>query len=564
MANSCLSYKEKDTHSFSNVDDIQTTHLDLDIKVDFGEQIVKGSAALTIINTANSEKLVLDVRDLNIEKIILDDTNEETSFSIGENKPNFGSPLTIDINPQTQKVTIYYSSSPGAEALQWLTKEQTFGGEHPFLFSQCQPILARTWVPCQDTPKIRFTYSARIKTDPGLLALMSAANPTEKSSDGSYNFEMSQPIPAYLLALAVGNIEFQSLGKNCGVYAEPEILKEAAYEFADTEEMIKKAESLYGTYPWERYDILVLPPSFPYGGMENPRLTFATPTILAGDRSLVSLVAHELAHSWSGNLVTNAYWDDFWLNEGFTSYFELRIMEEIYGAEYATMIEQIGYQDLMNTINRVGADNPDTRLAIDLSGRHPDDNAVAFTIPYDKGARFLRTLEVAYGREKFDAFLKNYFSTFAFKTMTSEDFITYLQENLVNKYPLSTAKAVKIYDWIYNTGMPDKYEIPDSPEFHRVDEERIAFINGVSAAELDVTKWTPYHWRHFITSLPANISMIQMADLDQTFGLTHSNNSEIAFAWFKLCIAENYTEAFPAIEEFLNKVGQNKIRKTTL
>ncbi len=546
---------EKDIHSFANINDVTIKHINLDLNVDFSSNRIDGIASLSVYNKTKSNKIILDSWDLEIFKVTLDDSDKEVKFVLGQFKENFGQPLTIDILLETKIVHIQYRTSPEAQALQWLTPQQTSGKEYPFLFSQSQSIFARTWVPCMDVPSVRFTYAATVKTDPNLLAVMSASNPTEKSPNGIYHFEMDQPIPSYLLALAVGDIEFQPLGENCGVYAEPQIIEKAVYEFVDTPKMIVAAEKLYGPYKWGRYDILVLPSSFPYGGMENPRLTFATPTIIAGDRSLVSLVAHELAHSWSGNLVTNATWDDMWLNEGFTTYFELRIMEELYGKNFASMIEQIAYQDLKNKLNELGEDNPETKLAIDLTGRHPDDPHTS--IVYDKAELFLRALELAYGREKFDSFLAKYFEKFAFQTMNSDDFSKYLSNTLI-KETRSTGQAVLIYEWIYGTGLPNNCPIPDSPEFRKVDTQRQAFLEGDQASALDTSKWTTYHWLHFIRALPTKITHDQLVELDQTFNFTNSGNSEILFAWFTKAIVHNYTEAFPAMENFLLSVGRTR------
>ncbi|HUO86951.1 MAG TPA: M1 family aminopeptidase/hydrolase, partial [Thermoanaerobaculia bacterium] len=361
-----------DPHSFSEPWDVAISHLDLDLAVDFERRVLAGRASLTLDRRADSDRLVLDTRGLAIDRVTLDDGGE-ARFTVGAPDPTLGAPLTIALDPDTEVVHVEYETSPDAAALQWLTPEQTAGGEHPFLFSQCQAILCRTIIPLQDTPSVRITYDVTLRVPPQLLAVMSAENPTTKSDSGVYRFSMPQAVPSYLLALAVGDLEFRSMGPRTGVYAEPSVVEAAAWEFAETEQMIEAAEGLYGPYRWGRYDILVLPPSFPFGGMENPRLTFATPTILAGDRSLVALVAHEAGHSWSGNLVTNALWDDFWLNEGFTVYVERRLMEELRGRDYSEMLAALGRQDLEQTIAELGADSADTHLHLDLAGRDPDE-----------------------------------------------------------------------------------------------------------------------------------------------------------------------------------------------
>ena len=428
LITACSSKKDLrvDLHSFSEPHDVVTTHLDLDVEVDFREEVISGVARYQIENKTGSKQLVLDANGLQIDKVTIQD--KECSFHLSEKDSILGRALIIDIEKDTKEVSIYYSSARNAKALQWLNPKQTAGKKHPFLFTQSQAILARTWLPCQDSPGVRFSYTAKVKVPKDLLAVMSAGNPTEKNDDGIYNFKMKQAIPAYLMALGVGDLVFESLGQHTGVYAEPEIIEKAAYEFAETEDMLKIAEDMYGKYSWDRYDMLVLPPSFPFGGMENPRLTFVTPTILAGDRSLTALIAHELAHSWSGNLVTNKTWDDFWLNEGFTVYFERRIMERLEGREYADMLSLLGKQDLENEVESIGHTHNDTHLKLNLSGRDPDEGLT--DVAYEKGFFLLRLIEESVGRKQFDIFLKKYFSENAFKVMDTEEFIVYLNNNL--------------------------------------------------------------------------------------------------------------------------------------
>ncbi len=438
----------RDVHSHANADEIRVTHLALDLSVDFASRRLEGTAALSLEGAAS--RLVLDTHDLEIYSVLLDD-GKPAEFALGEDDPYLGRALDIRLRPGTRAVTIGYRTSPGAAAVQWLAPEQTAGGVHPFLFTQSQAILARTWVPCQDSPAVRFTYEATIRVPPELMAVMSAENATERDPDGTYRFEMKQPIPSYLLALAAGDLEFRSIGERSGVFAEPSVVETAAWEFADVEKMMEAAERLYGPYLWERYDLLVLPPSFPFGGMENPRLTFATPTILAGDRSLVSLVAHELAHSWSGNLVTNATWNDFWLNEGFTSYIENRLMEELYGADYAAMLAALGRQDLLGTLEELGPASPDAHLFLDLEGRDPDDgmNDVA----YEKGAALLHTLEDLVGRAEWDEFLRAYFDRYAFQSIDTAGFLAHLERELFAQRP-ELASGIDLGAWIHGPGLP--------------------------------------------------------------------------------------------------------------
>jgi len=543
-----------DPHSYSRPDEVAVRHLTLDLAVDFEARRLEGTASWTIERTtAGAETLFLDTKDLEILSVRFDDGPGLAPFRLADDVPFLGRALSIDLSPTARVVHVDYRTDPGALALQWLERRMTAGGKHPFLFSQSQAILARTWVPCQDSPGVRFTYDATLRVPAGLLALMSAENPQTTSPDGVYRFRMPQAIPSYLLAIAVGDLEFRSLGPRSGVYAEPPVVESAAWELADTEAMIRAAEKLYGPYRWGRYDLLVLPPSFPFGGMENPRLTFATPTILAGDRSLVALIAHELAHSWSGNLVTNATWNDFWLNEGFTSYFENRIMEAVYGVDTARMLQVLSRRDLDRSLAEVGAESRDSWLYLDLTGRNPDDGMSG--IAYDKGALLLYTLEATVGRPAFDAYLKRWFSENAFRSKTSRDFVDDVRQNLLDP---KSSEAFPIDAWVYGPGVPEGAFEPTSETFAKVEAEAARFEAGIPAGKLATTGWGTNHWLRFLDRLPESLPTDRLADLDAAFGFTGTGNSEIAAAWFRHTIRSGYAKADPALESFLVRVGRMK------
>ncbi len=546
-----------DVHSFARPDEAVIKHLALDLDVDFDNKTLSGTVTLDIETAPGTNRLWLDTRDLSIEKITLDG-GKETTFQLGDAVEFLGQPLEVAIGDSTKQVAIQYRTSPGAAALQWLEPAQTHGGRHPFLFTQSQAILARTWIPLQDSPGIKFTYDAEIRCPAELMALMSAENDTALHADGVYRFRMPQPVPSYLMALAVGNLEYHAYSDTCGVYAEPGLLEASRHEFADLPAMITSAESLYGPYLWGRYDLLVLPPSFPFGGMENPRLTFATPTIIAGDRSLVALVAHELAHSWSGNLVTNSTWNDFWLNEGFTVYFEGRIMEQIYGKEYADMLTVLGMNELRGTVEELGADNPDTRLYLDLEGRDPDEGVT--DIAYEKGRFFLLTIERAVGREKWDAFLSGYFSKFEFGTMTTKRFLGYLDSELLSN-DTSLRESINVDAWVYGTGLPDNFPTVSSTALDQAAAAAQAFRGGAGPEAIDTTGWTTHHWLHFLRSLGDSLDPAGMEKLDRAYRLTASGNSEIQCDWFKHCIRNGYSPADTRIREFLMHVGRRKFLK---
>lgn len=541
-----------DPHSFSNPGEAVTQHLNLELDVNFETKVLSGVARYKIARKNDADQIVFDIDSLNISRVTLNADESTTIYSVGDGS-TFGQKLSVDIHKNTRSVNIYYSTNPGAAAVQWLSADQTLGKRHPFLFTQGQAILTRSWIPCQDSPGVRLTYDAEIKVPEELMAVMSAQNPQKRNSDGVYTFEMRQPVPPYLIALAVGNIEFVAVSENMGVYAEPQLLEAAAYEFNDMPRMLAAAESLYGPYRWDRYDLIVLPPSFPYGGMENPRLTFATPTIIAGDRSLTALVAHELAHSWSGNLVTNATWNDFWLNEGFTVYIEKRIMEELYGDSYSEMLNLLDYQDLLQTVDRLGKNSPLTQLKLDLSGKDPDKGMT--DIAYEKGYHFLRVIEKEVGRDRFDAFLKSYFEEFAFGSVTTEMFIGFLEEELLAESDVE----INVDEWIYGTGLPENIVVPVSDRFVKVEEQMKEWLNGEKGAiEIETKLWTTHEWLHFIRNLPEDLQSNKLAELDQAMYLTQSTNAEIQAAWYEVAILRGYDEVSEDLEKFLKTVGRRK------
>ncbi|MFN0274756.1 MAG: M1 family metallopeptidase [Chitinophagales bacterium] len=546
-----------DPHSYAKPNDIVVKHLDLSLQVDFDSTKLKGFATWTVQHTTDATLLILDTRNLKIQSVVLVNGDEEVpaEFSMGDSDSVLGSALLIDIPKHISQTTIYYETTPGADALQWLKPEQTAEKTSPFLFTQSQAILCRTWIPCQDGPGVRFTYNATIITPKGNMAVMSAENPTEKSADGVYHFKMPQPIPSYLMALAVGDFVFKPIGAETGVYAQPSMIDKCVYEFADMQKMLETAEKLYGNYEWGRYDVIVLPPSFPFGGMENPRITFATPTIISGDRSLVALIAHEMAHSWSGNLVTNATWDDFWLNEGFTVYFENRIMEALYGNDYEDMLEVLGKEDLIATVADLGNTSADTHLKLNLAGRNPDDGMN--DIAYEKGNLFLKLLEQTVGREKFDAFVNNWFHENKFQSRTTEDFVSYLNKNLIepNKEKFS---GIDVQEWIYKPGIPANCPVIISENFNKVDGEAKKFNEGATANTLQTNEWSTHEWLRFLQQLPDTLSLEKISKLDETFHFTNSGNAEIADEWFLLCLNNQYRKAYPAIENFLCNIGRRK------
>lgn len=538
---------DKDYHTYANTDEVRLEHLQLTIKVDFDKKELEGVASWTFHNTGTSQ-ITFDTRDLEILEVRYGLDEKPAKYTLGKNDKALGRPLHIEIDNKTEHVSIHYRTKPEAAALQWLTPEQA-GSTLPFLYTQSQAILARSWVPCQDSPKVRFTYDAFVTVPSNMMALMSARNSAIESADGRYRFRMVRPIPSYLMALAVGDLEFRPYEKRAGIYAQPDMLISAAWEFEDTEAMMDIAESLYGPYQWERYDMLILPSSFPFGGMENPMLTFLTPTVVAGDRSLTTIVAHELAHSWSGNLVTNATWNDFWLNEGFTVYFERRIIEALYGVEFREMIASLGYQGMMSIMKQKGFNSPDTRLKLNLKGRNPDDGMSR--IAYEKGYLFLRTLEKMYGREKIDQFLKDWFTRNAFKSVTTEKFLDHLKKSFPDG-----AQQLRPEEWIYGTSLPDNADIPVSSAFERVDQAIASFASHKDPIRIDTTEWKAQMWIHFLKNLPLTVDF---EGFDKVFGLSTSKNMEYSAAFLERAIQAGKGMPFKeAIHNFLHATGRRK------
>ncbi|WP_363112934.1 M1 family metallopeptidase [Sphingomonas sp. SCN 67-18] len=554
-----LTPEARDAHSYAQPAIARVTHVSLDLTTDFRQRRMSGKAVLDVAAAPGAKEIVLDSKGLEISAVT-DPAGKALQWALGKADPIHGAPLTVALDGAKQ-IVISYATGPDAAALQWLNPDQTAGKKQPFLFSQGQAILNRTWIPTQDSPGIRQSWDATITAPAALTVVMSAEMLTPKGEAGPdgtrrWRFRMDKPVAPYLIAIAIGDLAFKPISERTGVWAETATIDKSANEFVDLEKMVAAAEGLYGPYRWGRYDLLILPPSFPFGGMENPRLTFATPTVIAGDRSLVSLVAHELAHSWSGNLVTNATWDDFWLNEGFTVYFENRIMEALYGKDIAAMLADLGWSDMQGAIKDAGGLNaPDTRLHLDLAGRDPD--AGMTDIAYEKGAVFLRTIEQAVGREAWDAYLRGYFDRHAFQPQTTAGFLADLRQNLLKGDKALEAK-IGVEQWVYQPGIPANAVHITSPRFAAVDAQAAAFAGGGAASAIPAGGWTTQEKVRFLNSLPRKLASAQLADLDRTMGLSATGNSEVRFAWLMLAVANHHDAALPSLEQFLTTQGRRK------
>jgi leukotriene-A4 hydrolase len=525
-------------NSYANVREVRVEHLDLDLNVDFKQRRLSGAVTLDLKRVdPNARQVVLDTKGLKIAKV-------ETSVDGKSWQP-------AQFKLGADHVRIHYSTQPDASGLQWLNPSQTAGKQQPFLFSQSESIAGRSWIPCQDTPYVRATYDARITTPKGLRAVMSAEMSDQLGDDGAWHFHMPQPIPDYLIALAVGDLAFKSTGERTGVYAEPSVVDKAAYEFGETGKTVDLMEQNFGPYRWGRYDILVLPPSFPFGGMENPRLTFATPTVLTGDRQLVSLISHELAHSWSGNLVTNASWSDFWLNEGFTQYLTYRLVELQFGKERADMERVLGLESLEDSFAH--SDPIDHPLYRSTPAKDPD--AIYSTVPYERGALFLTWVESKFGRPAFDQFLRGWFDDHAFQSASTSEFLDYLKVKLLSQKPdLITQKQID--DWVYQKPLPGDTLLPHSALLDKVQKARADWLAGKLVTDALPGDWNVHEWVYFLDGMPDSVTLDQLKSLDARFKLTGSNNAIVAGSWYRLAIVHGDTAVYPEVQDYLCHIGR--------
>ena len=530
----------RDPHSYNDDTQAETQAFELRARVDFATRTLICDVTLAL-RAAATGTLDLDTRGLTIEAVT-DGAGRPLAWKLHPEEPILGQRLEVALSEPTRAVRIAYRTSPDASALQWLDPEQTAGGLAPFLFSQCQAIHARSVVPLQDTPRLRVRYTAELDVPDGLVAVMAAA---DRGRTGSIaRFEMPQPIPPYLLAFAVGDLAVRDLSPRSRVVAEPSLLAAAAEEFGGVEAMIEAAEALFGPYDWERFDMLVMPSSFPYGGMENPRLTFLTPTLIAGDRSNVNVVGHELAHAWTGNLVTNANAEHFWLNEGFTVYAERRIVEAIEGRDVAELHAALGRRELDAAIARFAKRPELTRLRTSLAGVDPDE---AYSlVPYEKGYLLLRALEEAAGRPAFDAWLRSWLGAHRFGVATTDDFLASFEAALPG-----TLAHVGAARWIDGDGVPS-----DAP---RARSTRLEAIEAIAREGTLVDEpGTPIEWQLYLEALPRPVAAETCRALDERFGLTRRTNHEILVTWLELALRAGYRGVVPRVEEVLGSVGRMK------
>ena len=544
-----------DPHSYTDPSQGSMSHLFLDWQVDFDSHKLSGIARLDFAKAVQGP-LDLDTRDLVIESVC-DAQGKPLEWEIAEPEGFMGAKMTIQRPQPIDKIEIQYSTSPNASALQWLDPQHTAGGKSPFLFSQCQPIHARSMAPLQDSPRVRFSYQAKVHVAQGLSAVMSAA-PGEESTDDQgmscFEFNMPQPIPAYLLALAVGHLAARDLSPRARLYAEPATLEESAWEFAEVEQIIVAAEKVFGPYLWERFDFIVMPPAFPYGGMENPRLTFLTPTLITGDRSLVTVLAHEAAHSWTGNLVTNATMGDFWLNEGFTVWAERRILEALKDKEAVALAATIGRHDLEQEIERFGPDSPFTALENQLDGIDPDE--IYSSIPYEKGFLFVTLMEQTLGREAFDDLVQRYIKHFQFQSITTSEFEAFMEA----EKPGLLAK-IDAEKWLRGKGIPANAPTFNSKRLEHLDMLLAGWNKGQKPDTAELESWSFAERQVFLQKLARPMSLEDCRWLDENLKLSTSGNAELRCEWIVIALVSGYPEAVEQAKAFVMKIGRMKFLK---
>ena len=559
-----------DYHSFANIEQFRVTHIELALRVDFHNKVLLGEAALEVKRLdPNATELVLDTRGLDIRDVSEKPTSvlgalakSETTwvsrpFHLDKADPILGSPLVIELPPHkrsTQTIKIEYVTSPDASSLHWLDDAHTAGKHHPLMYTLSAPIGARGWIPLQDSALVRVTYAAVIHTDDDLLAVMSARNDPEVKHNGNYTFVNRDAMPPSRIALAVGDLRFKATGPRTGVYAEKPLLADAAKEFADTENLLKAAETLFGPYRFERCDLVVLPPQFPLAEVGNPRAPFISSTVVTGDRSEESVVARAVAQAWAGDLVGGATPRDAWIDAGLAVYMQNRLVREVYGDARVTADRVLAERSVREDLAQL--ERPDQALAVDQRDRDP---AVPRSAADEKGGLLFTFLDGKFGRERLDAFLQGYFDHFAFKSITTEEFLSYLKENLLDRFP-GIVSASQVEAWVKEPGLPQDAPLLAVHLYESVDAVRSAWLAGkMPAKKLDTRAWVTPQWTYFLDAMPGLLRRDQLSDLDQAFGFTRSANAEIASSWFVLVIKSSYQPSYARLEEFLASNGRQTL-----
>ena len=557
---------EKDQCTLSNVQQIRVTSMALDWMLDFPTKMIMGSVRYSAIVLATTKLIVLDTRDLSIRRVFSPSTGQEIPFTLGPEVGPCGQALEIQFGTLTEgqvvEFAVSYMTSPGSTALCWMTPEQTDNGTLPYLFSQCQAIHARSMLPCQDTPMVRCPYTAKVTHPSEFCVVMSALVKGQETVGDRVvtSYEQPKPIASYLIAIAAGDLVKVDISPRCAVYCDPTMRQSVTYEFADMEKYLTVAEDIAGPYEWGRYDVLVLPLSFPYGGMENPCMTFASPTIITGDRTMMDVIAHEISHSWTGNSVAPETWEDFWLNESFTVMLERKITSRIHGEKFFDMAAINGWQHLRDDVMRYGETHPYTALRPNLTGVDPDDSFSS--VPYEKGFNLLCDIQRRVGVKPFETWLHKYIQDHKDRNVNTDLMVAHLQEHFANSP--TVFDGIDWHLWFDCPGMP-----PVIPGFD---------VSMLDAVQATVARWAEVgynttekaretsQWHHqqmvimvqTLAESPIPLTASQLLRLDHDFNFTNgSNNADILLVWLSMCIKAKCTFHEGRLVNFL-RIGRMK------
>jgi leukotriene-A4 hydrolase len=545
----------------------------LELEIDFDNKIFHGRQTLHMrTHKFDVKKVYLDIRDITVLNIT-EPSGKVLDFEIDNPNPNLGQRLKITIPTEwiefeTFQLIIDYTTSTSASAVTWLSKEQTSGKKQPYMYTQCESIHARSIAPLQDTPSVKATYSLAFTT-PLEIVTRASGNLTHEFTDETKrytNFEMSIPIQSYLLAIASGNLAEKQVGKRTYVITEPEDLERAANEFEELETFLETAENYTIPYEWGVYKLLILPPSFPFGGMENPLLTFASPAIVVGDKSSVDVGIHEICHSWFGNLVTNVNWSNFWLNEGFTVFHERKVVSKVDSLTAAKVSAKLENQTMYFDMIGYGMDNSYSSLTPIFNGAHPDD---AFSnVPYEKGFQFLTYLESLVSEDKFQEFLQSYLKAFQKTSISSEDFVDHFTSFVKKNFSWKESKAIldqiDFKTWIEGPGLPPVIVDLDTPEYNAAINLAESFLNGspdpsasdiYSGFSVNLKGLFLSHMIQYVDRVTSDIA----ANVDNTVHVSQEINGEIVFRWLEVAVRSGYHAApFDTENEFLGSIGRMK------
>jgi leukotriene-A4 hydrolase len=588
----------EDISSYSNFNEILQKEVDMDVSLDFDKKQMIGKMDVKYqILSSDLPKIILDLKGPEITSIefIEKDEDEEDlnviplTYEINtENqfKDSLGTPLIISLeniekkDPNIKKkvldskniiVRIKFITTEKCTAIQFLTKEQTYTKKYPFMFTQCEAIQCRSLFPVQDSPSVKSTYTVKTSIEAPLTFLFGGILRTRYyDSNAKQNitlFEQNIPIPSYLVAFVAGQLEYGRISERCGVWTEVGLCQKACYEFNDAERYIEIAEEYFAhPYEWKNYNLLVLPFSFPYGGMENPNLTFVTPALLAGDRSMSNVIGHEISHSWTGNLVTNKNWKNFWVNEGFTTFMERKLDSALLGEDMENLEAIVGNNELVADIKVMGEDSEYTKLSPDYGGNDPDDGFC--TVPYEKGYQFLVFIEKKIGKDNFKEVMQRYIKKYKYQSVDYTAFQGVLEELIREKYKKKQAKKmIKEIDWdkwLNEKGFPANKM--DFVSEYLKDAEKLAedFLNEKEDDSSVLKKFKEWHtnvklaFLNYLTENKDKIDQKILLNLKNKLHLAEEYNAEIKYMWYLLALDKKLEEEMSNIQKFLETHGRLK------